>query len=107
MRRPSGALKSLAHAVSRVGGRGEWASGKNLPAATTARWGGCRHDGMGWRCNGDAGRALIQNDFTSAIQAYDEGSIPFTRSNLTFRGLGRPNVDREAQSEWPPAASVQ
>jgi hypothetical protein len=26
--------------------------------------------------------ALIKNDFAPAFQAYDEGSIPFTRSNL-------------------------
>ena len=32
------------------------------------------------------------------FQAYDEGSIPFTRSNFTCRGLAsKPNADREAQ----------
>jgi hypothetical protein len=32
--------------------------------------------------------ALIKNDFAPAFQAYDEGSIPFTRSNR-FNHLGR------------------
>jgi hypothetical protein len=38
--------------------------------------------------------ALVCNDFLEAFQAYDEGSIPFTRSNLRALGasVGKPSV---------------
>jgi hypothetical protein len=35
--------------------------------------------------------ALVCNDFLAAFQAYDEGSIPFTRSNL-FKHLRHGHV---------------
>jgi hypothetical protein len=93
--RPEEASPMLFPALWRV-------SGKNLPAATTARRGGCRHDGMGWRyrrrcrtARGDPGGGIADKPEGSQCPYRGRG-FAFSKEVVRWWWSQRTNPSRRA-----------